>query len=254
MGQGPAGRLAGRPVLITGAESGIGRAMAERCAAEGACVAIGALQADLGEGVAAVIREGGGRALCIPTDTRDQASLDDAIGRTVEEYGPLYGIVANAGITAVLTPFVDLEREDWDRVIATDLTGTFLALQAGARRLVAQGSGGCMIATGSSTAIRPGVGRIAYVAAKAGVHHMVKALALELAAHRIRVNGIAPGLTDTPTTLGKEGYIADGLRIVPLGETVDAEELGALAAFILSDDARHMTGSVVVLDAGRTAD
>ena len=83
---------------------------------------------------------------------------------------------------------------------------------------------------------------------------MVKALALELAADGIRVNGIAPGLTATPTTLGKDGYIADGLRIVPLGETVDAEELGALTAFMLSDDARHMTGSVVVLDAGRTAD
>ena len=112
-----------------------------------------------------------------------------------------------------------------------------------------------MIATGSSLVFRPNSGQqLGYVASKGGVHSIIRGLALEMAPHNIRVNAIAPGLTRTPTTEGLPGLIERGLKIVPLGETVDADELGALAAFMLSDDARHMTGSIVQLDAGRTAD
>ena len=247
-------RLTGRSVVVTGSESGIGQAMVERCASEGAAVTVAGIQPELCEKVATDIRNGGGRAIAVPTDVRDQSQVEAAIDRTMEEFGSLYAVVANAGISRPLTPFAELTREVWDETLATNLTGVFLTLQAGARALIGQGGGGCLVATGSSTAIRPGAGRIPYVAAKAGVHIMVRALALELAPLGIRVNGIAPGLTETPLTRGKPGYLAKGLEIVPLGEPVQAEELGALAAFILSDEARHMTGSIVSLDAGRTSD
>jgi NAD(P)-dependent dehydrogenase (short-subunit alcohol dehydrogenase family) len=241
-------------VMITGAESGIGRAMAERCALEGAAVAIAGIQADLGDTVASGIRERGGRAISMNVDVRDQAQIDAGIDQAVEAFGALTAVIANAGVSMPLTPFTAFSRQDWDRIVETNLTGVFLTLQAAAQHLVGAGNGGSLIATGSSTAIRPGIGRIAYIAAKAGVHNMVRALALELAPHNIRVNGIAPGLTETPLTRSKPGYIQKGLEIVPLGEPVQPDELGALAAFMLSDDARHMTGSIVSLDAGRTCD
>ncbi|MPZ24727.1 MAG: SDR family oxidoreductase, partial [Dehalococcoidia bacterium] len=147
-----------------------------------------------------------------------------------------------------------VSREDWNAVLDTNLNGVFFTLQAGARRLLKQGEGGSLIATGSSTVFRPGIERIAYVAAKGAVHTMIRALALELGPHNIRINAIAPGVTDTPLPRSVPGYINEALKIIPLGELVEPEEIGALAAFMLSNDARHMTGGIVQLDAGRTSD
>src|SRR5215213_1463243 len=116
-------RLAGRSVVITGSESGIGQAMAERCASEGAAVTVAGLQAQLCEEVAVGIRDGGGRAVAVPTDVRDQVQVEAAVNRTIEEFGGLYGVVANAGISRPLTPFVELTAEVWNETLATNLTG-----------------------------------------------------------------------------------------------------------------------------------
>jgi NAD(P)-dependent dehydrogenase (short-subunit alcohol dehydrogenase family) len=247
------GRLAGKVVAVTGAESGIGRAIALRCAHEGASVVIAGVNVPGAEKAAAEVNDAGGKAIAVSADVRDPGQVQAMIAQTVERFGRIDAAVANAGIFTG-TPFLDLDIEEWNNVVATDLTGVFLTLQAAARAMVRQGQGGSLLATGSSTAIRPGTNRLPYAVSKAGVHLMARALALELAPHNIRINVIAPGLTETPATVSRPGYIERGLAIVPMHETVQPEELAGLAAFILSDEARHMNGSVVSLDAGRTAD
>ncbi|MCU1361256.1 MAG: family oxidoreductase [Ilumatobacteraceae bacterium] len=245
-------RLAGKVVVVTGGGSGIGRAIVERCAADGAQVTIADLDAQRCVAVRDALSRDGASSLAVTTDVRSAQSVDSMIAATVAQFGRIDAVVANAGFALPATPFVDLTLDDWNRLLATDLTGVFLTLQAAARQLVAQGQGGTLIATGSSTVLRPGTQRAAYVAAKGGVHALVRMLSVELAPHRIRVNALVPGLTDTPSTRGKPGYIEAGVAAVPLGEAVPASELGALAAFMISDDAAHMTGSITVLDGGRT--
>jgi NAD(P)-dependent dehydrogenase (short-subunit alcohol dehydrogenase family) len=246
------GRLAGKVVVVTGGGSGIGEAMIERCASDGASVVIADLDAAGSSRVRDAVVGTGAEAIAVTTDVRVPGAIDQLMAETIARFGRVDAVVANAGFALPATPFVDLRLDDWNRLLETDLTGVFLTLQAGARELLRQGTGGVLIATGSSTALRPGSGRAAYVAAKGGVHALVRMLAVELAPHKIRVNAVVPGLTETPSTLGKPGYIEAGLAAVPLGEVIPPAELGALVAFMISDDAAHMTGSIAVLDAGRT--
>jgi len=244
--------LAGRVVLVTGGESGIGRAIAHRCVSAGARVLIAGVDDNLGEEAAGVL---GDRAAYVHTDVRDPEQIERALDHARDELGGLDGVVANAGTVPGGGPFLELTLDDWYRSLEVTLTGAFLTLQAGARRLVEAGRGGALIAIGSSTVLRPhGARYLGYVAGKGGVHAMIKALAYELAPHGIRVNAIAPGMTDTPLARGVAGHIQRGLEIVPMGELVDPDEIGALAALMLGPQARHMTGSIVSLDAGRTAD
>jgi NAD(P)-dependent dehydrogenase (short-subunit alcohol dehydrogenase family) len=130
-----------------------------------------------------------------------------------------------------------------------NLTGAVSTMVASLPYVV---DGGSLLVSGSSLAIRPREERLAYVAAKAGLHAAARALALEVAPRRIRVNVIAPGLTDTPMVRRIPGHIESGLPSVPLGELVPAQEVAALAVHLLSDDAKHLTGAVVSVDGGRT--
>lgn len=245
-------RLQGKVVVVTGAASGIGRAVAERCIREGASVLFTDRNADGAH--AAVDGSGGGdRAIAQACDVTDSGQVQAAIGAAVARFGRLDGVVANAGgLVGPLTKLVDVDEADWLKDVDLNLSGTFRTLQAGARALIAQGQGGALVATGSSTAIRPFSGQMAYMAAKAGVHQLVRAMALELGEHRVRVNAMVPGVTDTPTVRAVPGYAEQVEKIVPLGALIEPEEIGGLAAFLLSDETRHMTGSIVTLDSGRT--
>jgi len=135
--------------------------------------------------------------------------------------------------------------------LAVNLTGVMLTFRAALPHFGA--GGGVLLATGSSLALRPGTGLLPYVAAKAGVHAIARSLALELAPRGIRVNVIAPGLTDTPMTRGMAGHIERGLPSVPLAELVAVGDVAALAVHLMTDDARSVTGSVFTIDGGRTA-
>ena len=143
-----------------------------------------------------------------------------------------------------------LDWQQWDRVLSVNLTGAVLTLVSSLAHVV---DGGSLLVNGSSMAIRPREHRLAYVAAKAGLHAAARALAIELAVRHIRVNVLAPGLTDTPMVRRIPGHIDSGLPSVPLGELVPPEEVAALAVHLLSDDARHVTGAVFSIDGGRTA-
>jgi NAD(P)-dependent dehydrogenase (short-subunit alcohol dehydrogenase family) len=244
-------KLADRVVLITGAESGIGREIAQRAAAEGAAIAAVGLDADALDSLRGDL-EGDGRRVAVRTaDVSDAAALTAAVDELARALGPFHVVHANAGILTPAASIGELDLDVWDRVLAVNLTGVLLTFRAAIPHLVPEGA--VLLATGSSTAVRPGVGMLPYVAAKAGVHAIARSLALELAPRGIRVNVIAPGLTDTPMTRAIPGHIERGLEAVPQGALVAAYDVAALAVHLMSDDARSVTGSVFTIDAGRTA-
>ena len=248
-----AGRLAGKAIAITGAESGLGRAMALRAASEGALIAAAGLDVQGLDETVASMSNFEGTGIAIPTDVTDSAALKAMIDGTVGEFGRLDGTIANAGAFITATNFQDWDPADWLRVLAVNLTGVFMTLQAAARVLIEQGEGGSLLATGSSTAIRPVPNALPYVASKGGVHQLMRALAVELAPHNIRVNTIVPGMARTPPVEDTEGYIEAGLKMVPMNAVVEPEEIAALVAFALSDEAPHMTGTLLKVDGGRTS-
>jgi len=243
-------RLAGQVVLITGAESGIGRATALRAASEGADIAAVGLDRNGLASLVEDVRATGRRAEARRADVADPDALTGAVDELVGELGSLRVAHANAGVLPPTTSLTDLDLEEWNRVLAVDLTGVVITFRAAVRHFE---GGGLLLATGSSLAARPGTGQLAYVAAKAGVHAIVRSLALELAPRGIRVNVIVPGLADTPMTRDIPGHIERGLQGIPLGELVDPLDVAALAVHLMTDEARAITGSVFTIDAGRTA-
>ncbi len=243
-------RLDGRIVLITGAASGIGRATALLAAEEGASIA--AIDVDA-EGLNETIdmaRQGGGQVAARVADITDGDALATSIDSLGDEFGRFDAVFANAGILPPSVAAEEIDRREWDRVLSVNLTGNVFTLVSSLAHVP---DGGSLLATGSSMAIRPREKRLAYIAAKAGLHAAARALSLELAPRGIRVNVLAPGLTDTPMVQRIAGHIETGLPSVPLGELVPPEEVAALAVHLFSDDSRHVTGAVFSADGGRTA-
>lgn len=238
-------------MLVTGAESGIGRATAIRAASEGADIAAIGLDSSGLDSLVAHVQSMGRRAVARSADVSDAEVLTAAVDELVGELGPLRVAHANAGMLIPATTLAELDLDKWNRVLAVNLTGVLLTFRAAIPHFGPEG--GVLLATGSSTALRPGVGLLAYVAAKAGVHAVARSLALELAPRGIRVNVIAPGLTDTPMTRDVPGHIERGLDAVPLGQLVEPSDVAALAVHLMTDEARSVTGSVFSIDGGRSA-
>ena len=246
------GRLAGKSILVTGAESGLGRAIALRIAADGAQVTAAGLKTDGLKETAELA--GGGSVVPVTTDIRDPEQMDATVQRAVDEYGKLDAAVANAGGSlAPPAELMDTDLDGWKLTVDTNLTGTFITLRAAARQMMSQGTGGHLLATGSSTAIRPMPFMYSYMAAKAGVHQLVRALAVDLAPHNIRVNTIVPGGSATPPVLAISDYAERNFPTVPMKELVRPEEIAAIVAFALGDETPHMTGTLLKVDAGRTS-
>jgi NAD(P)-dependent dehydrogenase (short-subunit alcohol dehydrogenase family) len=237
--------------LITGAGSGIGRETALRAASEGADIAAIGLDLDDLDTIVDDVRAMGRRAEARRADVSDNVALTSAIDDLVASLGALHVAFANAGTLTHRTTIATLDLEEWNRVLSVDLTGVLLTFRAAVSHFGTDG--GVLLACGSSLALRPGTGLLPYVAAKAGVHAIARSLALELAPQGIRVNVLAPGLTDTPMTRSMEGHIERGLESVPLGRLVQIGDVAALAVHLMTDEASSVTGSVFVIDAGRTA-
>jgi NAD(P)-dependent dehydrogenase (short-subunit alcohol dehydrogenase family) len=246
------GFLQGKNIVVTGAESGIGRAIALACTQAGAHVCAAGLVADgLEETASLADANWEGSITHRRVDIRDRGQVAALFDFAMNRFGWLDAAVANAGVIA-LKPFQDLELEEWERVISVNLTGTFLTLSNAARILIRQGRGGSLIATGSSTAVRAIPNSAAYIASKGGVHAMMQALALELGPHNIRVNTLVPGQTATPPLRAIDGYLENAAKTLPLRQVAEPEELARYVVFALSDAAPHMTGTLLKVDSGRT--
>ncbi|MFQ5955540.1 MAG: SDR family NAD(P)-dependent oxidoreductase [Kiloniellales bacterium] len=245
--------LAGRAAIVTGASSGLGRHFALLLAGAGAMVAVTARRVDRLEALAAEIEGLGGRAVPVALDVTDPHAVTGAVATVERELGPISVLVNNAG-TVVVKPALEHTLEDWDTVIDTNLKGAWLMAQETARHMVRLGHGGSIVNIASMLGSVVMQRVPSYCASKAGVIHLTKALALELARHRIRVNAIAPGYFSSEMTEAwldsKAGQAM--VKTIPQRRVGQPEDLDGVLLLLASDASRYMTGSVVTVDGGHS--
>ncbi|SPM42541.1 NAD(P)-dependent dehydrogenase, short-chain alcohol dehydrogenase family [Mycobacterium numidiamassiliense] len=243
--------LRGKTALVTGASSGIGKKVAEAYLQAGAQVAIAARHSEVLDEVANELRSAGGRVVPVRCDVTQQDQVTAMLDQVIAELGGIDIAVCNAGIISV-TPMLDMSVDEFQKIQNTNVTGVFLTAQAAARAMVDQGNGGVIINTASMSGhiINTPQQVSHYCASKASVIHLTKAMAVELAPHRIRVNSVSPGYILTELV---EPY-ADYHRLwepkIPLGRIGRPDELTGLYLFLASEASSYMTGSDVVIDGG----
>jgi 2-hydroxycyclohexanecarboxyl-CoA dehydrogenase len=246
--------MADRVAVVTGAASGMGLAIARQLAGRGDRVGLLDLRGDAALRAAEDLRQTGATALGVEADVTDRSAVDAALDKVRAEFGPIEIMVTSAGLDA-FEPFTEITPESWERVVAVNLSGTFHCLQAAVPDMLEAGWG--RIVTISSSSAQSGSAHMAhYVAAKAGVIGLTRALALELARSGITVNVIPPGMIDTPMLrrAAADGDIANleklARRMIPVGRTGTPEEIAAMCGFLCSDEAAFITGQVIGVNGG----
>jgi meso-butanediol dehydrogenase / (S,S)-butanediol dehydrogenase / diacetyl reductase len=252
-------RLAGKTALITGAGTGIGRAIALAMAREGARIALAARRREPLESVAAEIVAAGGASLAVDCDVTNRASVEAALATAVKRFGTVNVVVNNAG-AAVVADAEKTSDDDWARILDVNLTGTFLMSRAALPELRKAG-GGAILNIGSVLGLVARKDRAAYCAAKGGVTLLTKAMALDHAHEKIRVNCICPSIVETPlgaaSLAGSSSDPDEARRIrareIPLGRLGKPEDVAELAVYLASDEADWVTGASWPIDGGLTA-
>lgn len=243
--------LTGKVALITGASRGIGAAAARTFAAAGAIVVLAARDEQDLAAVAQGIITGGGRALAVPTDVGDPASVERLVQRTLDAYGRLDAAFNNAGGGHMPAPLADIAVDTFDGALRVNLRGVFLCMKYEIPAMLAGGGGA--IVNMSSTAGLGGVrGMGGYVAAKHGISGLTKAAALDYAARNVRINAVAPG----PILTNRIAHLSDEardpiVRAIPMSRLGHPEEVGAVAVWLCSDQATFVTGATIPVDGGR---
>ncbi|NVE00347.1 SDR family NAD(P)-dependent oxidoreductase [Massilia sp. BJB1822] len=244
-------KLTQKVAIVTGATQGIGLACAQRLVAEGAQVMLVDIKPE-GQQAAEVL---GDQARFFAADVSQKADVDALVAATLAAFGRIDILINNAGVTHA-ADFLDLTEEDFDRVLRVNLKSMFLCSQAVAREMVKQ-QAGCIINMSSVNSELAIPNQVPYVVSKGGVNQLTKVMALNLAPHGIRVNGIGPGTI--LTELAKKAVLGSPearhtiLSRTPLGRCGEPEEVAAIAAFLASDDASYMTGQTLYADGGRLA-
>jgi meso-butanediol dehydrogenase/(S,S)-butanediol dehydrogenase/diacetyl reductase len=255
-------RFEGRVAIVTGGSQGIGRAVAERLAGEGARVAVVARHEDTVAETVHLLRAQGAEAAGIVADVADETETKRYVAETLQAFGRVDVLVNNAG-TIEIASLLDTTVEAWDRVLAVNARGVFLGCREVARQLIGQGSGGRIVNVASGAGRQGGPSISAYAASKFAVIGLTQSIAVELAPHRITVNACCPGhVTTTPlwdridAEVARASGAAPGatkrsaVNDVPLARSGLPEEIAGVVAFLASDDASFMTGESVVVDGG----
>jgi NAD(P)-dependent dehydrogenase (short-subunit alcohol dehydrogenase family) len=254
-------RMKNQVCLVTGAGSGIGKATALLMGAEGARVAALSRTLEEVEATAREIREAGGEAMAVRADISNTDEMQRAVNEVVEAFGGLDVVVANAGVNGVWAAIDEIEPEDWDQTIAINLRGTFLTLKYAVPHLKKNGGSVVVTASINGTRVFSNSGATAYAATKAAQVAMVKMLALELAAHKIRINVICPGAIDTEISDNTDDSGASDLGVPvdfpegwhPLrGKPGTSDQVARLVLFLASEDADHITGTEMWIDGGES--
>jgi NAD(P)-dependent dehydrogenase (short-subunit alcohol dehydrogenase family) len=253
----PSIELRDRVAVVTGAGMGMGRAIADQLAAAGADIAVLEINPDSGRAAASELAEQHGvRTLAIETDVADRAAVDAAFARVAAELGRVDIAVNNAGVSHVGPYTQDVTDENWDETIAVMQTGVFYCMRAAGRLMLEQHSGS-IVNISSIRGFSPNPGRLAYCATKAAVIMMTKVAAGEWTREGVRVNAVAPGVERTPMW---DDDVARGaidesfyLDTVPAGKLGDPADVGRLVAYLCSDHAAYISGSVMTIDGGLTS-
>ncbi|MGS2641071.1 SDR family oxidoreductase [Streptosporangium sp. LJ11] len=250
-------RFAEKVILITGATSGMGRAAAERIAAEGAKVVLAARGKEAGDALAAGIRAAGGEATFVPADVTVEAEAAELVRQAVQRYGRLDGAFNNVGAATAIGPVTGIDGDAWQADLALNLSSVFFGLKHQIPALRAAG-GGAIVNNASNLGVVGAAGMASYSAAKHGVVGLTRSAALDEATAGVRINALVTGGVDTPLLRANLGPTPEeSLRAAeamhPLGRIAQPEEIAAFAAFLLSDEARFITGAALAIDGGMTA-
>lgn len=254
-------RLAGRVAVVTGGAKGIGYGCARSLCKEGAKVMLADVDLAVAQRSAAELEAAGHAAAAVKCDVRSKADCEAAVSAAVSQWGRLDIMVANAGIVKAVD-FLEMSEQDFDDVVAVNLKGVFLSCQAAARQMVAQRRadpswpGGAIVTMSSVNAVMAIPTIAGYNASKGGVNGLTRCMALALAPHGIRVNGVGPGSIATDVLASVATDAAARNRILsrtPMGRIGEADEIGDVVAFLASDAASYMSGQVLYVDGGRLA-
>ena len=248
----------GKVALVTGASSGIGRATAEAFAARGAKVIAAARRADELATLVTEIEARGGKAISVPTDVSVAADVERLVVQTIETFGRLDFAVNNAGFEGTVEPITDCAEEVWDRVLGTNLKGTFLCMKYEARAMLEAGHGGAIVNVGSINSFLGFPGFSPYVASKHGIIGLTTSVSAELAPKGIRVNIVCPGIIDTPMHRRGRELFGDAAYDQVLQHSVHSrragrpQEIANCILFLCSDEASYITGTALTPDGGYT--